>query len=95
MLYLIRKLKKGELQVMAYGNYGNSYGRSSGNYNRGGYQPKGNQQPEKPPFDLAEHIATKLDIYLMFQEKAKEMGIEVPPEILGGWCTSAMLSMEK
>lgn len=84
---------------MAYGNYSNGYGRSGGNYSRGGYQQGGNaggyQKPEKQPFDLAEHIATKLDIYLMFQEKAKEMGIEVPPEVLGGWCTSAMLSMEK
>ena len=80
---------------MAYGNSYGNYNRSNGSYQRGGYQRSGNQQPEKPPFDLAEHIATKLDIYLMFQEKAKEMGIEVPPEVLGGWCTSAMLSMEK
>ena len=80
---------------MAYGNSYGNYNRSNSNYQRGGYQRSGNQQTEKPPFDLAEHIATKLDIYLMFQEKAKELGIEVPPEVLGGWCTSAMLSMEK
>lgn len=79
---------------MAYGNYNNGYSRSGSNYQRGGYQRSGNQQ-EKPQFDLAEHIQTKLDIYLMFQEKAKELGIEIPSEILGGWCTSAMLSMEK
>ena len=80
---------------MAYNNYGGGYNRSNSNYQRGGYQRSGNQQQEKPPFDLATHIETKLDIYLMFQEKAKEQGIEVPPEVLGGWCTSAMLSMEK
>lgn len=80
---------------MAYGSYGGGYNRSNSNYQRSGYQRSGNQQQEKPPFDLADHIATKLDIYLMFQEKAKEMGIEVPAEVLGGWCTSAMLSMEK
>lgn len=82
---------------MAYGNYGNGYNRQGSGYQRGGYQQSGNgyQKPEKQPFDLAEHIATKLDIFMMFQEKAKEMGLEVPPEVLGGWCTSAMLSMEK
>lgn len=80
---------------MAYGNSYGNYNRSNSGYQRGGYQRSGNQPSEKPPFDLAEHIATKLDIYLMFQEKAKEMGIEIPPEVLGGWCTSAMLSMEK
>lgn len=79
---------------MAYGNYGNGYSRQGSNYQRGGYQSGGNK-PEKQPFDLADHIATKLDIFLMFQEKAKEMGVEIPPEVLGGWCTSAMLSMEK
>ena len=80
---------------MAYNNYGGGYNRQGSGYQRGGYQSSGNRQQEKPPFDLADHIATKLDIYLMFQEKAKEMGLEVPPEVLGGWCTSAMLSMEK
>ena len=80
---------------MAYGNYNNGYSRSGSSYQRSGYQRSGNQQQEKPPFDLAEHISTKLDIFLMFQEKAKEMGIEIPAEVLGGWCTSAMLSMEK
>lgn len=80
---------------MAYNNYNNGYSRQGSGYSRGGYQSAGNQQPQKQPFDLADHIATKLDIYMMFQEKAKEMGLEVPPEVLGGWCTSAMLSMEK
>lgn len=82
---------------MAYGNYSNGYSRQGNGYQRSGYQQSGNgyQKPEKQPFDLAEHIATKLDIFMMFQEKAKEMGLEVPPEVLGGWCTSAMLSMEK
>lgn len=81
---------------MGYNSYNRgNYGNNNSNYNRGGYQRSGNTQPEKPPFDLADHIATKLDIYLMFQEKAKEMGVEVTPEVLGGWCTSAMLSMEK
>lgn len=80
---------------MAYGNYNNGYSRSNNSYQRNNYTRGGNQQNEKPPFDLADHIQTKLDIYLMFQEKAKEMNLEIPPEVLGGWCTSAMLSMEK
>ena len=53
---------------MAYGNYNNGYSRSNSSYQRNNYTRGGNQQNEKPPFDLADHIQTKLDIYLMFQE---------------------------
>lgn len=84
---------------MAY-NYGNNgYNRGNGGYQNGGggYQRTSSYRSQEPKkeFDLAEHIDTKLNVYLMFQEKAKEMGIEIPPEVLGGWCTSALISMEK
>lgn len=85
---------------MAYNNYGGGYNRQGSGYNNGGngYQGRTStyRQPEpKKEFDLAEHIDTKLNVFLMFSEKAKEMGLEIPPEVLGGWCTSALISMEK
>lgn len=85
---------------MAYNNYGGGYNRggSYSNGGGGGYQNRTStyRAPEpKKEFDLAEHIDTKLNVYLMFSEKAKEMGLDIPPEVLGGWCTSALISMEK
>ena len=85
---------------MAYGNGSYGYNRQNNGYSGGGGYSRGNsgyarQAEPKKEFDLADHIATKIDVYMMFQEKAKEAGLEIPPEVLGGWCTSAMLSMEK
>lgn len=86
---------------MAYGNYNGGYNRQGNSYGNGGGYSRGNgtstyRQPEpKKEFDLAEHIQTKLDVYMMFNEKAKELGLDIPPEVLGGWCTSALISMEK
>lgn len=83
---------------MAYGNSYGGYARQSN------YQPRqgGNtgtysrpQAPAKEPFDLDKYIDDYIDVYNVFKAKLDNAGIELPPDTIARWVTSAKISMDK
>ena len=77
-----------------------NYGRGQSSYGRGNYgnQSYGNYSKpvnEKPPFNLEAYVEDFIDIYQVFEGKLKEREIELPPDTIARWVTSAKISMDK
>ena len=75
--------------------------RGQGNYGRSGYSNGYSsgytrQAPvEKPQFNLDQYIDDMVDVYQIFKSKLDAANIELPPDTIARWVTSAKISMDK
>lgn len=74
-----------------WNNNGSNGGGQNWNSNSGNWR---NQQQQKP-FDLITYATDLVDIYTLLKSKADEAGVEIPPDALARWATSAKISMDK